>query len=157
MSEALRKAAEQGLDALEDLRVFGVKQSAALFALRDVLEVSAVGVKSNGEVLNTGVKTSTPPRMRAKELVNKLYGSTWEEDDGSDADLCFAVCEQLLEWLIAQGWSAAPPVQTPPPPHLTEQDIVRLKQQIRGTLDVQFPVFARVIETAVRKQFGVTD
>lgn len=75
--------------------------------------VSVYGVKSNGEVFDTGVKAPMPPRMKAKEMVREMFGP-WEEDDGSDSDLCFAACEQFFEWLISQGWTA-PQAQQPAP------------------------------------------
>lgn len=69
--------------------------------------VSVFGVKPNGEMVDTGMKVPMPPRMKAKELARETFGA-WADDDGSDGDMCFAVCEQFLEWLVAQGWKAAP-------------------------------------------------
>lgn len=76
--------------------------------------VSVYGVKSNGEVVDTCVKAPMPPRMKAKDMVREMFGP-WEEDDGSDSDLCFAVCESLLDWLVAQGWTAQQPAPVQEP------------------------------------------
>jgi len=116
--------------------------------------VSVFGVKPNGEVVDTGVKTTMPPRMKAKELVSEMYGRTWEEDDGSEADMCFAVCEQFLDWLIAQGWHVAPPAQTPP--RLSDMDLHEILSG-KGWAENDYDDwgYERAIETAVRRQFGV--
>lgn len=83
-----QQAVEQPAQELETVRVFGVRPS--------------------GEVVDTGINTPIPPRMKARELVREMFGQ-FEDDDASDADLCFAVCEQLIEWLVAQGWSRTAP------------------------------------------------
>ena len=85
---SLRKMMEQPVQEPETVRVFGVR--------------------ANGETVDTGLTAPMPPRMKARELVREMFGP-FEVDDSSDADLCFAVCEQLIEWLVAQGWSRTAP------------------------------------------------
>jgi hypothetical protein len=58
--------------------------------------VQLVGVKDGVE---TVIGTATmSPRMKAQDLVREMFGA-WEHDDGSDADMAFAVCEQLIKWM----------------------------------------------------------
>lgn len=58
--------------------------------------VQLVGVKDGVE---TVIGTATmPPKMKARELVREMFGA-WEPEDGSDADMAFAICEQLIEWM----------------------------------------------------------
>ena len=58
--------------------------------------MQVVGIKDGKETV-LGTATITP-RMKARDLVREMFGG-WEEDDGSEADLAFAVCESLLRWM----------------------------------------------------------
>ena len=79
--------------------------------------VDVVGVRSNGEHVNLE-KIAMSPRMKAREIAIKQFGS-FKDDDGSDADMCFGALEYFLEWLIQQGWSKAP---QPAPAPLSERE-----------------------------------
>ena len=56
--------------------------------------VQVYGVK-NGQQTLIGT-APMPPRMKARELACEQFGH-FEDDDGSDADLCFCALEQLIE------------------------------------------------------------
>lgn len=114
--------------------------------------VSVYGVKSNGEVVDTGVKAPMPPRMKAKEMVREMFGP-WEEDDGSDSDLCFAVCEQFFEWLISQGWTAPQAQQPADVPMLTEDEVEAVQEGI--AVDDFAHDLVRRTERLVRQKAGL--
>lgn len=65
--------------------------------------VTLVGVRADGseKVLGTA---PTPVRMKARELAREQFG-WFEDDDGSDAELCFGAMDQLIDWMLAQGWT----------------------------------------------------
>lgn len=55
--------------------------------------VQIYGVKDGKEtLLGTG---PMPPRMKARQIAREMFGP-FEEDDGSDAEMCFAAKEQLI-------------------------------------------------------------
>ena len=75
--------------------------------------VQLVGVKDG---IETVIGTATmSPKMKAQDLVREMFGA-WEHDDGSDADLAFAVCEQLIKWMPQH-----PPVFNVQAPAVTQQ------------------------------------
>ena len=115
--------------------------------------VSVLGVKPNGEVVDTGVKAPMPPRMKARDFVNEMYGRAWIEDDGSDADMCFAVCEQFFEWLVAQGWAAQPRTAV----KLSDSEIASDASRHWSEDGVDPIAFAHAIESAVWAKNGVTE
>ena len=53
-------------------------------------------------------KVPYPPRSKAREIAISQFGH-FEDDDGSDAELCFGALEQLVEWMYAQGFKIAHP------------------------------------------------
>lgn len=56
--------------------------------------VQVFGVKDGKETL-LGT-APMPPRMKAREIAREYFGH-FEDDDGSDAELCFGAMEQLIE------------------------------------------------------------
>lgn len=66
-----------------------------------VEQVDLYGTK-DGIQVHLG-KALMPPRMKARELAQEMFGH-FEEDDGSDAELCFAAMEQLINWMFKQGF-----------------------------------------------------
>lgn len=74
-------------------------------------QVDLVGVRANGEHVNLG-KIAMPPRMKAREIARSQFGG-FQDDDGSDAELCFGALEEFIDWRVKQGWSAVPQ-PTPP-------------------------------------------
>lgn len=74
-----KQVVEQALDALEDLRKYGVKQSKALFALREALKVSN-NVGNAKEVNTKGVNATEPVALQpdpAATLHPELYREMW--------------------------------------------------------------------------------
>lgn len=70
--------------------------------------VDLVGVRANGEHVNLG-KIAMPPRMKAREIAASQFGG-FQDEDGSDAEMCFGAMEELLAWMTKQGWAAIPAV-----------------------------------------------
>jgi len=66
----------------------------AVESMTDSDTVQVYGVK-NGQQTLIGT-APIPPRMKARELARAQFGH-FEDDDGSDADLCFCALEQLIE------------------------------------------------------------
>ena len=66
----------------------------------------------DGVLVHLG-KAAMPPRMKARELAKEQFGH-FEDDDGSDADLCFYALERLIEHMYAQGFKIANPQATEP-------------------------------------------
>ncbi|MFD2298363.1 hypothetical protein QRO11_12220 [Paracidovorax citrulli] len=75
----------------------------------DADTVDVVGVRASGEHVNLG-KMPMPPTMKARDIATSQFGG-FQDGDGSDAEMCFGALEELLAWLIAQGWGAAAPAQ----------------------------------------------
>ena len=63
-----------------------------------VERVELYGVKDGKQTLLGTVPM--PPRMRAREITREMFGP-FEDDDGSDAELCFAALEQMIEHMGA--------------------------------------------------------
>lgn len=59
--------------------------------------MTLIGVKSDGTQVAIASVPATP-RMKARQLVIDMFGY-FEEEDGSDADLAFVVCEQLIDFM----------------------------------------------------------
>ena len=72
--------------------------------------VDLVGVRANGEHVNRG-KVAKPPRMKAREIAQSYFGP-FQDDDGSESDACFCALEELIDWLVKQGWTPPQPTQT---------------------------------------------
>lgn len=86
--------------------------------------VEQVGVRPDGQEDPHG-RVPMPPRIKAREIAASQFGA-FEDNDGSDADLCFAAQEMFLAWLIAQGRTDQSWEQ--PMPRLNEQDAGLLEQ-----------------------------
>ena len=71
--------------------------------------VDLVGVRANGEHVNRG-KVAKPPRMKAREIAQSYFGP-FQDDDGSESDACFGALEELIDWLVKQGWTPPQPTQ----------------------------------------------
>ena len=71
--------------------------------------VVLVGVRANGEHVNRG-KVAKPPRMKAREIAQSYFGP-FHDDDGSESDACFGALEELIDWLVKQGWTPPQPTQ----------------------------------------------
>ncbi|QXV72216.1 hypothetical protein Acf1_00019 [Acidovorax phage ACF1] len=84
-------------------------QADAGAAPTDADTVDVVGVRASGEHVNLG-KMPMPPTMKARDIATSQFGG-FQDGDGSDAEMCFGALEELLAWLIAQGWGAAAPAQ----------------------------------------------
>lgn len=86
-------------------------------------QVDLYGVK-DGVQFHLG-KTAMPPRMKARELAREQFGH-FEDDDGSDAELCFGALEQLIDWMFAQGFKLSAPAtqaQQDPTEHKLPYDV----------------------------------
>lgn len=74
-------------------------------------DYTLIGVKNGMETVLGTVTQSA--ESKARELVAEMFGP-WEQDDGSDAEMAFTICAQLLEWmpknpptikmLVPPGW-----------------------------------------------------
>ena len=64
--------------------------------------VDLVGVRANSP--------TTPPRMKAREIAQSYFGP-FQDDDGSESDACFGALEELIDWLVKQGWTPQQPTQ----------------------------------------------
>lgn len=71
--------------------------------------VDLVGVRANGEHVNLG-KVAMPPRMKAREIAQSYFGP-FQDDDGSEAESCFGAMDELIGWLVKQGWTPPQPTQ----------------------------------------------
>ena len=71
--------------------------------------VDLVGVRANGEHVNLG-KVAMPPRMKAREIAQSYFGP-FQDDDGSESEACFVALEELIDWLVKQGWTPPQPTQ----------------------------------------------
>ena len=80
----------------------------------DAETVDLIGVRDDGTHVNLG-KISMPPRMKAREIARSYFGP-FEDDDASDAEMCFGALETFLDWLVKQGWADT----TPPPQAVRE-------------------------------------
>ncbi|MGN8004318.1 hypothetical protein ACTJKQ_14140 [Acidovorax sp. 22279] len=68
--------------------------------------VDLIGVRANGEHVNLG-RVTMPPRMKAREIARSYFGH-FDDEDGSDAELCFGALETFLDWLVKHGWHDTP-------------------------------------------------
>lgn len=50
-----------------------------------------------------------PPKMKLKEIVRSYFSGSID-DDMSDASYAYAVGEELINWMIANGWAISPEV-----------------------------------------------
>lgn len=67
-------------------------------------QVDLYGVKAGVQV-PLG-KAPMPPSMKARQLAREQFGH-FEDDDGSDAELCFGALEQMIEWMYSRGFRIA--------------------------------------------------
>ncbi|WP_046060030.1 hypothetical protein [Paracidovorax citrulli] len=102
---------------------------AAGAAPTDADTVDVVGVRASGEHVNLG-KMPMPPTMKARDIATSQFGG-FQDGDGSDAEMCFGALEELLAWLIAQGWGAAPTQEAEEAARLTETEL----QEVRRAID----------------------
>jgi len=57
--------------------------------------VDLYGTNKEGIQVYLG-KAPMPPRMKAREIAREMFGH-FEDDDASDAEMCFAALEQLID------------------------------------------------------------
>ncbi len=60
------------------------------------------GVRADGTTVKVGT-APMPVSMKAREIARAQFGH-FEDDDGSDAELCFGALEELANWMGRQGW-----------------------------------------------------
>ncbi|ABM32264.1 hypothetical protein [Paracidovorax citrulli] len=116
---------------------------AAGAAPTDADTVDVVGVRASGEHVNLG-KMPMPPTMKARDIATSQFGG-FQDGDGSDAEMCFGALEELLAWLIAQGWNGSShragvpvPTEAEPPDHGPGNFAERLRDvthKLRGSND----------------------
>jgi hypothetical protein len=84
-------------------------RDAPVAAVPDAEMVQLYGIKGGkGTLLG---EVPMPVRMKARELAREQFGH-FEDDDGSDAELCFGAMEQLLDHIERiRSASPTPPVQ----------------------------------------------
>lgn len=63
--------------------------------------VQIIGIKNGVETLLG--QAPMPPKMKARDLVRETFGH-FDDADGSDAELCFGVCEQLIDHMAKSGF-----------------------------------------------------
>lgn len=63
--------------------------------------VQFIGIKNGVETLLG--QAPMPPKMKARHLVRETFGH-FDDADGSDAELCFGVCEQLIDHMAKSGF-----------------------------------------------------
>jgi len=63
--------------------------------------VQIIGIKNGVETLLG--QAPMPPKMKARNLVRETFGH-FDDADGSDAELCFGVCEQLIDHMAKSGF-----------------------------------------------------
>lgn len=61
-----------------------------------------IGVKADGTEHDLGTMPMSP-MMKARLIAQEYFGS-YEEGDGSDADLCADALKSFADWLLDQGW-----------------------------------------------------
>ncbi len=112
--------------------------------------VDLIGVRANGEHVNLG-KVTMPPRMKAREIACSYFGH-FDDEDGSDAELCFGALETFLDWLIKHGWQATPPTQAQAGAvPLTDEQLAEIMRETWGCASIaprHAIGFARAIERA---------
>ena len=97
--------------------------------------VDLIGVRVNGEHVNLG-KVTMPPRMKAREIARSYFGH-FDDEDGSDAELCFGALETFLDWLVKHGWHDTPqPTQAQAGAVPTREFLERTLAAMEGVIDV---------------------
>jgi hypothetical protein len=84
IAEALASRAVQPMSEADTVQIYGVKDGAET-------------------LLGTA---PMPPRMMARQLAREQFGH-FEDDDGSDAELCFGAMEQLIDHMQRAAHHAA--------------------------------------------------
>ena len=112
--------------------------------------VDLVGVRANGEHVNLG-KVAKPPRMKAREIAQSYFGP-FQDDDGSESDACFGALEELIDWLVKQGWTPPQPTQAQAGAvPLTDEQLAEIMRETWGCASIaprHAIGFARAIERA---------
>lgn len=72
--------------------------------------VDLYGTNKEGVQVHLGKAPSL--HMKTLEIAMEKFGP-FEEDDGSDADLCLSALEQLIEWMFKQGYRIPEPAAQP--------------------------------------------
>lgn len=113
--------------------------------------VDLIGVRANGEHVNLG-KVTMPPRMKAREIARSYFGH-FDDEDGSDAELCFGALETFLDWLVKHGWHTTPqPTQAQAGAvPLTDEQLAEMMRETWGCASIaprHAMKFARAIEAA---------
>lgn len=73
--------------------------------------VDLYGTNKEGIQVHLG-EAPMPPRMKARDLAIEIFGY-FSDDDGSDADMCFCAMEQLIDWMLKQGYRMPEPAAQP--------------------------------------------
>lgn len=109
--------------------------------------VNVLGVRADGssEVIGTA---PMPPKMKARELVTETFGS-FQDDDGSDADLAMACCEQLIEYLGRTFFSITLSKRSADPTDLFMEEVRAELKRARA----KFPG-DRIMTIALAEEFG---
>lgn len=109
--------------------------------------VDLVGVRANGEHVNLG-KVAMPPRMKAREIAQSYFGP-FQDDDGSESEACFVALEELIDWLVKQGW-------TPPQPTQAQAGAVPLTdEQWQRIADLTDSILTRATKDEIERVIGI--
>ncbi len=117
-------------------------------ALRTALEAALKPVHTSSDVREPDVLGAI---INGRTYADRLENDYRFECEAGPLRLCSDWVEfrRCFEWLAEH---TAPPAQTPVPPRLTDAELLAITAK-----PLHIGNYARAIETAVRKQFGVTE
>ena len=98
---------ERAIAGIIERRLWALPAPAQAQQTQEPVETAELYGVKDGVEFHLG-KVPYPPRSKAREIAISYFGH-FEDDDGSDAELCFGALEQLVEWMYAQGFKIAHP------------------------------------------------
>lgn len=66
----------------------------------EIETVDLYGINSEGIQVHLG-SANMPPKMKAKEIVQVYFG----HEDEDLRDMAMICCEELISWMLKQGWT----------------------------------------------------